>query len=129
MTTSTLPASVEMLLDSDIPMSRSLVDDLLVSGVTLERVCKTCRVKKPATDFRVNGRGGYVREHRLVMAQHLGRCLERWENVHHKNGDKTDNRIENLEIVEPNTHTQITALQKEVARLRRELAFFTGKRS
>jgi transcriptional regulator with XRE-family HTH domain len=41
---------------------------------------------------------GWVYQHRYVMEQFLGRPLTNEENIHHKNGDRSDNRLENLEL-------------------------------
>lgn len=41
---------------------------------------------------------GYMMEHRLVVARDLGRVLERHETVHHKNGDRADNSLDNLQL-------------------------------
>ena len=64
--------------------------------------------------FPMAKKSGYVMEHRLVLAKHLGRSLLPFEQVHHlgtrhlqgSREDKSDNRVENLELTTKNNHTK-----------------------
>lgn len=67
---------------------------------------------------------GYVAEHRLVVAKHLGRCLLTWETVHHKEGcDKADNRYpQTLELLPSSyRHDALTRMARYVRKLEREI--------
>lgn len=70
------------------------------------------------------GRSRYMLEHRFNMEKHLGRPLERKEIVHHLNGIKKDNRIENLCVIRPegrktnhSTYTYVRYLQDRIRHL------------
>jgi hypothetical protein len=56
---------------------------------------KTITVRGHPNQMDAKGR---IREHVFIMSEHLGRPLTKSESVHHKNGIRTDNRIENLEL-------------------------------
>lgn len=54
-----------------------------------------------------SAKSGYILAYRLIMEQHLGRLLLTTEHVHHLNGDPSDNRIENLQLVSASVHRRI----------------------
>lgn len=59
---------------------------------------KTLKIYEDDPNYSMADSRGYAMEHRLVMAQALGRPLAVGETVHHINGIKDDNRIDNLEL-------------------------------
>ncbi len=59
-------------------------------------------VRCPAELLTMARKDGYVMEHRLLVAQAIGRPLTRAEAVHHVNHDATDNRLENLMLFATN---------------------------
>lgn len=67
-------------------------------GYVLVRVSK---------DHPLHIANGYALEHRMVMSEYLGRWIQENEHVHHKNGVKDDNCIENLELITKAEHNKI----------------------
>ena len=76
-------------------------------GGTYKDIEGYIRIKIYPDDFfySMADKAGYVLAHRLVMAKHLGRCLQRWEKVHHKDGIKDHNEYSNLKSSTAGSHT------------------------
>ena len=72
-------------------------------------------------DHPMAAKNGKLLEHRLVMSEHLGRLLEPGEVVHHKDGNRSNNAIENLELMASNKeHAATHAQESELYQLRQQ---------
>ena len=54
---------------------------------------------------------GYIQEHRLIIEEYFGRDLRSGEDVHHINGNKQDNRLTNLVVMDRGVHMRMHALE------------------
>ena len=90
--------------------------------------CKNCTVTKrniskakPFGSTRINSKGyvlqktenGWIQQHIFVMQNHIGRTLNKDEVVHHINEDKTDNNINNLQLMTHVEHTKLHHIGKK----------------
>lgn len=69
---------------------------------------------------------GRVREHRYIMSKKIGRPLTRFEEIHHINGNKLDNRIENMILVSKSEHMSIHEKDRIKKRIRDSKGRFTS---
>ena len=101
-----------------------------LNGSWIRRSHGCIKLKLQPDDFfyPMADKEGYVLEHRLVMAKHLGRCLHSWEVVRHQNDvRKDDNRIEVLELMTDERNIQIMVMERRIKRLEERIILLEGE--
>ena len=73
---------------------------------------RTGKVGADGYEAMTDNNGNQVRVHRYLMEQSIGRKLRADQHVHHINGNKLDNRLSNLEVLDSGKHTQIHAKKR-----------------
>ena len=81
--------------------------EISLKARTNSPIMKRAGLKESKKYVVITINGKQIREHRYVMEQHLGRKLESYEHIHHINGNPTDNRIENLQILTNSEHQKL----------------------
>jgi hypothetical protein len=66
---------------------------------------------------KANSKGLYP-SHRIIVETSLGRYLDKSENVHHRNGNKKDNTLANLEVLTVNEHIRLHGIDRQVENVR-----------
>ena len=57
--------------------------------------------------FNIRKDGKYFKEHRIIWEKYYGACLLGWSHIHHKNGNRKDNRISNLKAMTKQQHSRL----------------------
>jgi len=104
-------------------MQRARGKEGVNTGTFTERGYVLLKLKQDDFFYPMANAKGWIREHRLVMAKHLGRNLHTWEMVHHKGiryegiQNKSENLIDNLQLSSADGHNATTQLRNKVQRL------------
>lgn len=122
---------VRWKLKNDIPRQGLVCKRCAMIGAGNKRRKRTIhRVVQPNGYVRIqtreDGKTTYIYEHRLVMEQAIGRSLLPYETVHHMDGNKANNKLENLLLISQanhnltNTFCRNCKLKKEIRLLKQE---------